>query len=483
MTLLAVAALLCLPVVLRASDSAESDSAHDTRDTERVDLKNVGDWLRNLSAPAKRGYRFLTESPTVPADLDEEVFASLTRDAQDKPPAFTPAHIPVELDSQRALAFLKYGLTERPGDGTNRPLQYVVSPKDQSWVMNCFACHGGSVYGQTLPGAPNNLYQLQSLTEDARATKLRMHKPLAQMDIGSVFMPLGTNVGTTNAVMFGVALMNFRDADLNIISSRAAPQMTHHDMDPPAWWLFHRKQRIYIDGFAQKGVRGLMQFALVRENGPERFRNWESEFEDVFAFIDSVRPPKYPGKIDQQLARQGRVIFNGQCAQCHGTYSGLDSTAPSHYPELLVPIDDINTDRVRLESLTPKHRDHYGQSWFAHYGEQETWPDPKGYMAPPLDGVWASPPYFHNGSVPTLWHVLHPEQRPVVWTRTDIKMDEQRIGLTVRELDDIPSGTSHRDRRLYFDTRGFGKGRQGHDFPNVLTEEERNAVLEYLKTL
>ncbi len=84
--------------------------------------------------------------------------------------------------------------------------------------MNCFSCHGGSVYGRTLPGAPNNLYQLQSLTEDSRATKLRMGKPLAQMDIGSAFMPLGTTVGTTNAVMFGVALMNFRDAELNVQS-------------------------------------------------------------------------------------------------------------------------------------------------------------------------------------------------------------------------------------------------------------------------
>ena len=444
---------------------------------QNVDLQNVDRWLKQLPEAAQRGYRHLTESAYVPADLDDEVFAALQEIAKTKPPTFKPALVPPELDSDRAQAFLKYGLTERPGDQTNRPLQYAVDDQGR-WVMNCFSCHGGSVYGRTLPGSPNNLYQLQSLTEDSRATKLRAGKPLAQMDLGSVFMPLGNTVGTTNAVMFGVALMNFRDADLNITSIRGAPKMVHHDMDPPAWWLFHRKTRLYADGFAEKGARGLMQFMLVRENGPDKFKQWESDFQDVYAFIESVRPPKYDGPIDEALAARGQTLFHQHCASCHGTYG-----SESKYPERLIPIDEVKTDRVRLDSLTPKHREHYGESWFAHFGKQETWSDPQGYMAPPLDGIWASPPYFHNGSVPTLWHVLHPEQRPTVWTRTSIEMDQARVGLKVDSMDEIPDGTTTRARRQYFNTRDFGKSASGHDFPNVLSEEERAAVLEYLKTL
>ncbi len=442
-----------------------------------VDLQAVAAWLKQLPEPAQRGYRHLTESAYVPADLDDEVFAALQEIAKTKPPAFPVKRVPPELDSDRAQAFLKYGLTERPGDGTNRPLQYAVDQQGR-WVMNCFSCHGGSVYGQTLPGAPNNLYQLQSLTEDSRAAKLRMGKPLAQMDIGSAFMPLGSTVGTTNAVMFGVALMNFRDAELNVKTLRSAPKMVHHDMDPPAWWLFHRKTRLYADGFAQKGSRGLMQFMLVRENGPDKFKEWESDFEDVYAFIDSVRPPKYTGTIDNVLAERGKAVFNNHCASCHGTYG-----PQGKYPERLIAYEEIGTDRVRLDSLTPNNRNHYGQSWFTHFGEQETWPDPQGYMAPPLDGIWASPPYLHNGSVPTLWHLLHPEQRPVVWTRTSMTMDEERVGLTVETMNEVPAKTSYRDRRQYFDTTAFGKSAAGHDFPSVLSEEERRAVLEYLKTL
>ena len=40
-----------------------------------------------------------------------------------------------------------------------------------------------------------------------------------------------------------------------------------------------------------------------------------------------------------------------------------------------------------------------------------------GYVTPPLHGVWASAPYFHNGSVPTVWDVLKPADRPKVWRR------------------------------------------------------------------
>ncbi len=46
-------------------------------------------------------------------------------------------------------------------------------------------------------------------------------------------MPLGTTVGSSNAVMFGVALMNFRDADLNVHVDRMPAAMTNHDMDAP----------------------------------------------------------------------------------------------------------------------------------------------------------------------------------------------------------------------------------------------------------
>jgi mono/diheme cytochrome c family protein len=250
-------------------------------------------------------------------------------------------------------------------------------------------------------------------------------------------------------------------------------------MDAPPWWHFNRKKMLYIDGFAAKGHRGLMQFMLVRSNGPEKFRGWEEEFRDVFAYISSIEPPKYPFPIDRELAAAGRTAFNRVCADCHGTY-GKDS----RYPEKLVAIDHVGTDRVRLDALTPAHRDAYGQSWFANYGKLDNHLDPGGYVAPPLDGIWASAPYFHNGSVPTLWHVLHPADRPVVWKRTESGYHRDRVGLEIESFDKLPAeATAGWQKREIFDTRAFGKSAKGHTFPDELTTQEKRAVLEYLKTL
>src|SRR5690606_27065110 len=213
------------------------------------------------------------------------------------------------------------------------------------------------------------------------------------------------------------------------------PPMTHHDMDAPPWWHFRKKSHLYIDGFAQRGHRGLMQFMLVKQNGPEKFREWEADFRDVFAYLESLEAPPYPFAIDQELAAQGERIFVRHCAECHGSY-GKEET----YPNRLVPIEEIGTDRARLDALSVAARERYAQSWFGEYGEQDTRLNPGGYVAPPLDGVWASAPYFHNGSVPTLWHVLHPTERPTIWRRrSEDGYDQEKVGLEIEIVDKIPT--------------------------------------------
>ncbi len=377
------------------------------------------------------------------------------------------------------MAYRRYGLTPRPGDSAGRPLQYVVTAEGQ-WSMNCFACHGGTVNGRPFPGAPNRDYALETLTRDIRRTKLRLGKPMGHMDLGSLVMPLGANRGTTNAVMFGVALLAYRDPQLNLLPTRLPPRMVHHDMDAPPWWHFRKKQRLYIDGFAPKGHRPLMQFMLVEQNGRAEFEDWESDYKDVFAFLSSLKAPNYPAGIDTAQAKEGERVFGQHCAECHGTYGAADS----QYPERCVPWDEVRTDPARLRALTPAHRQRYADSWFAEGRRKRVEIDPVGYVAPPLDGIWASAPYFHNGSVPTLWHVLHPEQRPIIWKRTEREYDLQRVGLAVDTSSELPEGIARElERREYFDTRRFGKSAGGHDFPTMLSEAERTALLEYLKTL
>jgi len=148
----------------------------------------------------------------------------------------------------------------------------------------------------------------------------------------------------------------------------------------------------------------------------------------------------------------------------------------------------VGTDRVRRKALSEHHRQRYAESWF-HEGAEEVQVAPDGYVAPPLDGVWASAPYLHNGSVPTLWHLLHPDSRPRVWQRKETKegigMDRERMGISIVELDEVPPAARQDSaRRLeYFDTQQFGKSSAGHDYPAALSEDDKRAVLEYLKTL
>ena len=428
-------------------------------------------------SPTERGYQFLVGKAYLPADFDQETFDLLWQ------------HWPVKLrerakeaspEERRTMAFAYYGLTLRPGS-KDEPLQYVQKG-DGGWAMNCFACHGGKVEGRVIPGLPNSHYLLHTLTEDVRLTKLLSGKKLTHLDLGSMAMPLGQNRGTTNAVMFGVALVAQREPDLSLKKVSRPPAMTHHDMDAPPWWHFKKKDKIYIDGFANKDPRTLMQFMLVRENGPEQFKAWEADFRDVYAYLESLEAPKYPYAIDPVLAAKGGKLFAKHCAECHGTYD--EDPARETFPNRRVPIEEVGTDRVRLDALTPEARRRYGRSWFTHFGEREVDEDPGGYVAPPLDGVWASAPYFHNGSVPTLWHVLHPNERPKIWKRTDDGYDAERVGLEIETYEKLPREVnSAKAARWYFDTRRFGKSAAGHTFPDVLEEAEKQEMLEYLKTL
>ena len=434
------------------------------------------------AADAARGREYLLARAYLPPDFDQEVFDELWTTWEEPLKARAEA---ADVAVRRRMAMDRYGLTPHPDD-PSRSLQYVVGA-DGGWTMSCLACHQGQVAGRAIPGLPNSNYALETLTEEVRQVKVRRRKAFGHMDLGSLLLPLGTTNGTTNAVIFGVALMRHRDAELNIVQRPPRFDLVHHDMDAPAWWHYRTRKSLYADGFAAKGHRMLMQFLLVKENGPEKFAEWEDEFRDIEAWIVALTPPRWPGQVDAALVERGRGVFVRQCAECHGSYGpGGD------YPERLVPIAEVGTDRVRLDSLARRERGDLNASWFGHFGAdaQEAAVDlaaraaGEGYVAPPLDGVWATAPYFHNGSVPTLWHVLHPEARPVVWRRTPTGYDERRVGLEVEESDDMPPGKSTpAERRRFFDTRKAGKSAAGHDFPAVLDEAEKAAVLEYLKTL
>ncbi|WP_224049959.1 di-heme-cytochrome C peroxidase [Pseudomonas aeruginosa] len=98
-----------------------------------------------------------------------------------------------------------------------------------------------------------------------------------------------------------------------------------------------------------------------------------------------------------------------------------------------------------------------------------------GYIARPLNGIWATAPYLHNGSVPSLYDLLLPqEQRPATFYTGSHEFDPSRVGYLT-----APGP----DNAFLFDTHLEGNSNAGHDFAREYDESQRLALLEYLKTL
>ncbi|HUG18956.1 MAG TPA: cytochrome c [Planctomycetaceae bacterium] len=432
------------------------------------------------------GWRILREFPFLVPDFDDEVLDQLWTVWPDERRNVAEQASPEE---RRRMTFELYGLQPLSADDQafEKGLGYVRSSQGD-WVMNCLGCHGGQVAGRVIPGLGNADFDMESLAEDVRAVKKKLGKPLTHLDgsIGKTLLSSGP--GLTNAVNFGVDLGAIRDDEMNVHLDYPVPDVPDYGMDAPPFWNVKYKQRLYCDNHAPNYHRVLMQFILHPWNNASYVKRQEDKFRDIQAWMMSLESPPSPLETDPALVERGRIVFQKTCAECHGTY---ENGKLVDYPERVIPIEELKTDPVRLEQLRPEYRGKLKKSWLTEKDNEpgehyEVISDAKGYVAPPLKGIWASAPYFHNGSVPTLWNVLHSEERPKIWKRVGREYDETRVGHAIEEFESLPADFSSLDkyeRRRYFNSSDFGKQTGGHTFPEVLSEEEKREVLEYLKTL
>lgn len=370
---------------------------------------------------------------------------------------------------------------------------------------------------------------------------------------------------------------------------------------PNWWNTSHRPRKFFDGGVSVDSTRIDMAAAdqvNLLQSGAQRRAVTEQYDQDLQAYVDAQVAPSFPGQIDEALAAQGAIIFhskdlwadsrnasiprpegNGSCAGCHGAYSPryvndpayLDSPQLEGLASYVVPLEIIQTDPARALSIPEQVRAVFKSSWWGYpdgaegylapgvkspvqeylddiaypainkYGRPVEglcgWEEKIGYLAPPLYGVWASSPYFHNGSVPTLRQVLQPDERPAIWRRHDsnvagsikgydMSLDgydlEAQVGWKYQEycdnatasevdcntgnrvvnnllykwLDTLkdnvwlfgfiskPYGTQAQiDRRKIYNTHDFSNSNKGHEFTRVLSDVETRAVIEYLKTL
>ena len=246
--------------------------------------------------------------------------------------------------------------------------------------------------------------------------------------------------------------------------------------DVPAWWLLKKKNGMFYNGFGRGDFgRFLMASNLLTVNDTSESAEVDLHMPDVLAYINSLQPPEYPKPINTALTEQGRIIFNNNCSKCHGTYGKEEN-----YPNLLIPQSIIKTDSFLYSAnySNPQFINWFNSSWFSS-GDHPAKLDPfQGYISPPLDGVWITAPYLHNGSVPTIEAVLNSSIRPAYWSRdfNNPQYDYEKLGwkFSVHE--------QAADKSVY-NTTLPGYGNYGHYFGDILTDSERKAVIEYLKTL
>lgn len=229
--------------------------------------------------------------------------------------------------------------------------------------------------------------------------------------------------------------------------------------------------------------------------------------------VHKLRSPAWPegilGSIDRQKAEQGRAVFEKKCASCHGSQKREE---PLKYLRVtMTPVHEVrtdgsmvtNADHRELRSPDGAHKrvavaarptvkdivfswSHVGEifpfvgetvsafvRWGNGFGRDET--QRNRYKARPLDGIWATAPYLHNGSVPNLYQLLIPAERNPFFVGSR-KFDPALVGFNP----DDKSGT-------FLDTSIPGNLNTGHDDTTYNGPLDLNnevwPLIEYMKTL
>lgn len=234
------------------------------------------------------------------------------------------------------------------------------------------------------------------------------------------------------------------------------------------------------------GMATIVGFFTVPTMGmrPERSLDALPRVAQAMQFVAHYRAPEFPGVIDASLLPKGRSVYEAHCAECHGAYSANNQRPELLvYPNRLVPQQQMRTDATRWQAITPELVAAIDQTAFAkHIDAQNT----GGYVAPLLSGLWATAPYLHNGSVPTLWHLMHPQERPQRFQVGGHALDFNAVGIAGKLGEDgawkYPDDYQPWSTPMLFDATQKGRSNRGHEAEFLaLSEAEKSALLEFLK--
>ncbi len=194
--------------------------------------------------------------------------------------------------------------------------------------------------------------------------------------------------------------------------------------------------------------------------------------------LENLPAPVYPFSVDMARAEKGRALYEQNCAGCHkphngsvypgiGTNSGrahvasetITAAATHSFPLICAP--DKGVDMPGTGEVKPC-AEFEGVSLVGRAEMAMMDPDQHlAYNALPLGGIWAQAPYLHNGSVPTLYHLLVPQERPAVFMKSRLDYDTELVGFSWRIGDE---GAAREEEGYRFDTGAIPAfSNAGHD--------------------
>jgi hypothetical protein len=450
-------------------------------------------------------------------------------------PELFPEYLP---DKQPGRGYSSFGMIYEKGKDPTYDLPVGVSMRNYRGIdlvyLNCASCHTGTVRDapgsdpRVVPGMPAHTFDLgawgrflTSIPVDQKFTGQRLLDQIDKMqDDPRRRVPKPDLINRLIFRYFAVDLMRERLLILRqrlafIDNSTWGPGRVDTFNAPKALLNFpmehvDRKELMGNADFPsvwnQEGRKG-MQLHWDGNNTSVDERNLSAAFGtgayppnlDVqrvlrtAKWLETAQPLPYPYHIDAPLAGKGAPIYQQYCAGCHGTRE-----APfRHNPPLkgervgtVVPIQEIGTDRGRLDSYTwllAVNQSTLYAGYEKDWGFDEPYPQrfshfrkTTGYANAPLDGIWLRAPYLHNGSVPNLLELLEPAAaRSKFFYRGNDVYDPENVGFV--------SDVAEQDGRHFFpfDTEKDGNHNYGHEGPAYgtnLPADEKRALLEYLKT-
>lgn len=391
----------------------------------------------------------------------------------------------------------------------------------RAFKISCYACHSNNLFGRQIVGATNKTLGVtstllatkkllssmdrkgaESLSEREQIVFAKYHSRVTELSMPPE-IPVGFDTTVLNAFVANAKNRGAASSEVDQLSAL---------VKPVPWWQSRFKSRWLVDGLFSNDTPVLLNFIgneISFNSDLQATSDWLLENKDVLraltTLVFNTEAPKYEDFLqfsvnELSAAHRGELLFEENCSSCHGHYPrkwqfegdaivGFERQSVD-YPQPTVGCD-VGTDRQRLlaakvaEKYPPKDIPILDQSLskIESIGE---------YIPPPLVGVWASWPYLHNGSVPTLRDLFEPSDKrpkqfyvgPSVSEKTDF--DRNKNGFPV------PPPRKWRSKSSLYDTSVRGQSNQGHDIGIFIdeatgqpkfTDKQKNDLLNYLKTL